>query len=106
VPFTGLPGTALMAGKMINTGPEQVVLFVAVISFSLGLMNLLPLPPLDGGNICIAILRRLTGRYYPARMVRAWSFAGVGLLFGFMFLINGIDLIRSLLNYLPAVPIN
>lgn len=51
-----------MAGKMAKRGFKELMLFMALISISIGVMNVLPIPILDGGQMLIltieSILRR------------------------------------------------
>lgn len=61
--------------------------YIASISLLLGLFNLLPILPLDGGHIAIAIVEKLRGRTFSGRIYAAVGLAGlilllVGLSFG------------------------
>src|SRR5271156_50452 len=55
-------GIARASGRAANRGPLDLVIFMAVISLNLGLLNLLPIPILDGGHVLLltieGILRR------------------------------------------------
>lgn len=44
--------------------------FAALISFSLGFMNLLPIPPLDGGKLVIGSFKRLRAASFRSRSRR------------------------------------
>ncbi|MFZ4480251.1 MAG: RIP metalloprotease RseP [Rhodoferax sp.] len=50
------------AGKSANMGMTQYLLFLALISVSLGVLNLLPLPVLDGGHLMYYLWEGITGR--------------------------------------------
>lgn len=50
------------AGKSASQGWVSYLLFLAVISVSLGVLNLLPLPVLDGGHLMYYLWESLTGR--------------------------------------------
>jgi len=50
------------AGKSANLGLTQYLLFLALISVSLGVLNLLPLPVLDGGHLMYYLWEAVTGR--------------------------------------------
>jgi regulator of sigma E protease len=50
------------AGKSAAMGVEQFMVFLALISISLGVLNLLPLPVLDGGHLMYYGWEGLTGR--------------------------------------------
>lgn len=49
------------AGKSARMGLQQYLLFLALISVSLGVLNLLPLPVLDGGHLMYYLWEALTG---------------------------------------------
>ncbi len=50
------------AGKSANQGLTQYLLFLALISVSLGVLNLLPLPVLDGGHLMYYLWEAVTGK--------------------------------------------
>lgn len=50
------------AGRSANAGWMPYVLFLGLVSVSLGVLNLLPLPMLDGGHLMVYIYEGLTGR--------------------------------------------
>ncbi len=50
------------AGKSAGLGLQQYLLFLALISVSLGVLNLLPLPVLDGGHLMYYLWEGITGR--------------------------------------------
>jgi regulator of sigma E protease len=51
-----------IAGKSASLGLTQYLLFLALISVSLGVLNLLPLPVLDGGHLMYYLWEVVTGR--------------------------------------------
>ena len=61
-------------------GPSVYLGFIAFISISLGVMNLLPIPVLDGGLLLYYSLEVLTGRPLPERIGAYAQRAGIGLL--------------------------
>ena len=46
-------------------GVTAFTVFMALISINLGLMNLLPIPPLDGGHLLFFTVEAITGRPVP-----------------------------------------
>ena len=56
------------AGKSASQGLTQYLLFLALISVSLGVLNLLPLPVLDGGHLMYYLWEAVTGK----RVTDAW----------------------------------
>lgn len=70
-------GISAMAGQAAAAGPLELVLFVGMISMSLGFMNLLPIPPLDGGKVLIEVIQALARRQLSLRVQTAISYAGL-----------------------------
>lgn len=93
---TGPITIADVAGQTARSGVEPFLEFIAFISISLGVMNLLPIPVLDGGHLLYYSLEVLTGRPLPARIGEIAQRAGVGLLFMLMALAVFNDLVRLL----------
>jgi len=46
---------------VVTQGLDRIVWFAALLSISIGFFNLLPIPPLDGGQMLIAFLEMLRG---------------------------------------------
>ncbi|MES2899939.1 MAG: RIP metalloprotease RseP [Pseudomonadota bacterium] len=82
------------AGQTASAGAIEFLRFIAVISISLGVMNLLPIPVLDGGLLLYYSLEVLTGRPLPERIVEYLQRIGVGLLFMLMTLAVFNDVVR------------
>jgi regulator of sigma E protease len=80
---TGPIGIVVLLENIINLGPAFVLIFVASISISLGVINALPLPALDGGRWALALAQRITKRRLSDRtetLVHATGFAALILL--------------------------
>lgn len=93
---TGPITIADYAGQTARSGLVSYLQFIAFISISLGVMNLLPIPVLDGGHLLYYSLEVLTGRPLPARVGELAQRAGVGLLLMLMALAVFNDLVRLL----------
>ena len=93
---TGPITIADYAGQTARIGLVSYLQFIAFISISLGVMNLLPIPVLDGGHLLYYSVEVLTGRPLPARVGEFAQRAGVGLLFMLMALAVFNDLVRLL----------
>ncbi|AFC71637.1 RIP metalloprotease RseP [Rickettsia australis] len=50
------------SGKSIASGTQMYLLFIAMLSINLGLLNLLPIPVLDGGHLIFILYEAITGR--------------------------------------------
>ena len=64
---------------------------VVVISFSLGLFNLLPIPVLDGGHILIALIEIVIRRPVPVKIVKPVTYFFMFALIGFMVIVSFFD---------------
>jgi regulator of sigma E protease len=93
---TGPITIADVAGQAASVGGVSFLQFIAFISVSLGVMNLLPIPVLDGWLLLYYSLEVLTGRPLPERVGEFAQRAGVGLLFMLMALAVFNDLARLL----------
>lgn len=78
---------AKFAGQQASLGFERFISFVALVSINLGLVNLLPIPMLDGGHLL----------YYGAEAVRGKPLSARVQEFGYMV---GLALVLSLLIFL------
>ncbi|TFW32973.1 RIP metalloprotease RseP [Massilia horti] len=85
-----------VAGQTASAGATPYLQFIAFVSISLGVMNLLPIPVLDGWLLLYYSLEVLTGRPLPERFGEVAQRAGVGLLFMLMALAVFNDLARLL----------
>lgn len=85
-----------VAGQSAKGGLIVYLQFIAFISISLGVMNLLPIPVLDGGHLLYYSLEVLTGRPLPERILDMAQRAGAGLLFMLMALAVFNDISRHL----------
>ena len=86
---TSVVGMAVMSVDFAAMGIGWFIYFMAIISVSLGLMNLLPIPPLDGGRFVIEIFQKLSRRMVGYKAMNAMSLAGMALfLVFFLFMVN------------------
>ncbi len=82
------------AGQTARIGLVSYLSFLAFISISLGVMNLLPIPVLDGGHLLYYSLELLTGRPVSERFGEIAQRAGVGILMALMAVAVFNDIIR------------
>ncbi len=91
---TSVVGISVMSAQAAAEGPATFLNLAALISFSLGFMNLLPIPPLDGGKLVIEAIQAVTRRKVPIKVQTAISMVGIGL-FGLLFIyMLGSDIVR------------
>lgn len=67
-----------MAGKSVQVGWQSYLGFLALISISLGILNLMPLPMLDGGQLLYDAWELLTGSKVPEAWQNVLQRVGVG----------------------------
>ncbi len=83
---TSIIGIAVMSKSFFEAGFVDFLFFSAMISASLGLMNLLPIPPLDGGRFIVEVFQKLSSKVVSIRALNYLTTAGL-VLFGGFFLI-------------------
>ena len=91
-------GISVMASEAASSGAYELSLVVAAISMSLGFMNLLPIPPFDGGKILIELIQLIIRRPLSMRAQTIVSYIGIAfILFVFIFVLRN-DVIRFVLG--------
>ena len=83
---TSIVGIAIMSKGAFEAGLINFLFFAAVISVSLGLMNLLPIPPLDGGRFVVEVFQKISKKTVSIKALNYMSLAGM-VLFGVFFLV-------------------
>ncbi|WP_199190407.1 RIP metalloprotease RseP [Nitratireductor sp. StC3] len=73
-----------MAGKAASKGFEWLIQLVALLSVGIGVLNLLPIPPLDGGHLVFYAVEAATGRPVSERVTEAVYRVGLLLVLVFM----------------------
>lgn len=82
------------AGQSAQSGVASFIAFLALVSVSLGVLNLLPVPLLDGGHLLYYFAEFLTGRPVSERIQEIGQKLGMGLLGLLMFFALYNDLSR------------
>ncbi len=80
IPMENISGPiaiAKSAGFTASIGIEYFIGFMALISINLGIMNLLPLPVLDGGHIMFYTVEAVTGRQLPDKVMQGLMYFGI-----------------------------
>ena len=83
---TSVVGISVMASEAASSGPADLVMLAASISMSLGFMNLLPIPPLDGGKILIEAIQAVSRKKLSAKVQNYISYVGLAF-FLFVFVV-------------------
>lgn len=79
-------GISVMASKAAAEGFSTFIMLVAAISMSLGFMNLLPIPPLDGGKILIEVIQIIVRKPLSIKVQNILSYIGLAF-FLFVFVV-------------------
>jgi len=79
--LTGPIGIFMLTGEAARLGVVYLIHLIGVLSLSLGLFNLFPIPVLDGGHVLFLVLEKLRGgRPVAQRWQIAAAKAGVAML--------------------------
>jgi regulator of sigma E protease len=89
---TSVIGVSFEAKNAAESGFLPFIFLSAALSISIGLMNLLPFPPLDGGRIVVETIERVTRRSIPVRVVNSITILALVLLFMLFFLVTCQDI--------------
>lgn len=84
------------SGQAIKLGFEPFIRFLALMSITLAVMNLLPIPALDGGHMLIYGVEMIMRRPLSARAINLLMRVGVSLLLTFMAFIISMDVLKYL----------
>ena len=85
---------AQLAGESAKSGLTPLMSFTAFISLNLGVLNLLPLPALDGGHILITLIESVSRRKLSIKIKMAVQQAGIAFLLFLMLYVTFNDLMR------------
>jgi regulator of sigma E protease len=77
--ISGIVGTSDVGHSAVEAGWRQAFLLLALVSLSLGLVNLLPILPLDGGHIFWSVVEKLRGEPVSFRVMERASIIGFAL---------------------------
>ncbi len=90
-------GVGAVFNEVADDGAIRILQLAALISLALGIFNLLPFLPLDGGHILFAAIERIRGSALPRGTFEKASFVGMALILVVFFIAiqNDISLIRD-----------
>jgi len=94
----GVIGIARESGQAAKRGPTDLVQLTALISLNLAILNLLPIPILDGGHVLMLTIEGIRGRDLSVQMKE--RFVQVGLVF--LLFIFAIVMYNDVLRLLPG----
>jgi regulator of sigma E protease len=92
---SGPIGIAETIGTVFWTqGPIVTLYLAALLSANLGVVNILPFPPLDGGRILVLLIKKGVGSRLSLRAERLTYVVGFALLFAFLIWVTAFDVMR------------
>jgi len=80
--ISGVVGSYEATRQSIELSTDRAVFLLAIISLSLGVINLFPFLPLDGGHIFWALAEKVRGRAIPFSVMERAGFVGFALVIG------------------------
>jgi regulator of sigma E protease len=83
--ISGVVGSYEATRQAITLSTDRAVFLLAVISLSLGVINLFPFLPLDGGHIFWALAEKVRGRAIPFSVMERAGFVGFALVLALFF---------------------
>jgi len=92
---TGPLGMFVITSEMSRLGISALLSFIAILSISLGIFNLLPLPALDGGHLVLLALEKIRRRPLSKKAEEAFNQVG----FGFLILLAALVFINDLAKF-------
>jgi regulator of sigma E protease len=92
--LSGPVSIAQFAGASANLGVTQFIAFMAIVSLSLGVLNLLPIPLLDGGHLVFYLVEVVSGKPVPDKIMEIGQLIGLAVLVPVMLLALFNDLMR------------
>jgi regulator of sigma E protease len=97
--LSGPVGIVYMTGVTVKAGFINFVYFMALLSLNLAIINMLPLPALDGGRLLFILARKITGKAITDDMEGKIHFIGIMLLFGLMIYVTWNDITRFIVPF-------
>ncbi|MFT6088686.1 RIP metalloprotease RseP [Sulfitobacter sp.] len=90
--LSGPVGIAQTSGAMASQGAQSFIYFIAVLSTAVGLLNLFPIPALDGGHLVFYAYEAVTGKPPSDGALRILMTIGLTLVLGLMVFALGNDI--------------
>lgn len=92
--LSGPVGIVSTIGEAVSYGWQDVINILALITINLGIVNLLPLPALDGGKALLVLAEAILHRPVPTKWQMAINAAGMAMLFALMIFATWQDILR------------
>lgn len=92
--LTGPVGIVSLVGDASNLGVVYLLMFIALISVNLGVINLIPFPALDGGRILFLIIEKIKGSAISPKVANTLNSVGFLILITLMLFITFRDIVK------------
>lgn len=96
-------GIAQLTGTVVNIGPFAVLSFISLLSLNLAIINILPIPALDGGRLMFIVIEGVFRKKVDQRIEGYAHAIGMAILLGLIALITLHDLFRIFTGQ-PLIP--
>ena len=90
---SGPVGTAGAITEAAKSGGATLLYLTLIISMNLGIFNLLPIPPLDGGHLAYTVIEIVSRRRLPGKVTGTLDAVGALLFFGLLLFITVKDIL-------------
>ena len=87
-------GIARFTGEAVKFGWKAVLEFMAILSLNLAILNILPIPALDGGRLAFVFLEKLIGKKLRPAFEQSAHQIGMIILMGLILLVSINDILR------------
>lgn len=92
--LSGPVGITEQIGESAKAGSTNFLYLISLITINLGVMNLLPIPALDGGRLLFLIIEGITRKKIPPKVETYIHMVGLLILFGLMIIVTFKDIIK------------
>ena len=96
-------GIAQLTGQFVEIGPVAVLSFMSILSLNLAILNILPIPALDGGRLFFILIEAVSGRRVSQKFEAKAHAVGMAILLSLIALITIQDIIRFFSGQ-PVIP--
>jgi regulator of sigma E protease len=94
--LSGPPGILAMLATEVRADFRLALRFMVLLNISLAILNLLPIPVLDGGHVLMAVIEKIRGRPLSPRFQEYATTAFATMLISFMLYVSFNDIVRRL----------
>ncbi|MFV0246396.1 MAG: RIP metalloprotease RseP [Mycoplasmatales bacterium] len=96
--LAGPIGIAAISGSVVTLGFSAMFYFISFLSINIGVVNLLPIPALDGGRILTSFIELITRKKIPEKVENYIVMFGVFLLLALFVVVTFSDIMRTFTN--------